>query len=709
MTDKMDDREIIAIIDQELSTAIGNTDNFAQFQADSLDYYMGNATGYLSPPDVDGRSSVVDKTLMEAIEWIMPSFMRLFCGSDQVVRFEADAQEDEQGAENASAFVNHVVHEQNSGFTLIHDAIKNALMQRVGIVKVYVDEASDIRVERYDGISPYELEALQNDARVKITSIEQVGEQAFNVRVKVENTKNQYIIEGVPPEEFRMNADARNIEKARFVAHEVKRTKSELRTMGVSQDKIDELGDDDWDDTYVTSKRSTLDIDQYYQDSQRDDSEKVINLTEAYLRLDVNGDGISEYRRVVKVGNVILLNEEVDDHPFSLFSCILMPYQAIGLSLYDLLSDIVQIKTVLTRQMLDNVYMTNNQRTEVVENMVNLDDLLNPRPAGVVRVKQPGMIRDITTPFIADSAMGMLGHFGKVADARSGATAFNAGLGGSDLKGTAIGSEGYQDMAQGAMQRVELMARVFAETGIRRMYQLVLKLVTQHQDRPAQMKVNGEWMQIDPREWKDQYRMSISVGMVSASRQQQIANMQTVLQLQEMAAVHGLADEKNAYNALSRMVENMGYRDPSQFFTAPDENAQPEPEQPPEAVQIAQMKTQADKETAQFKAQLDIQTEKAKQDAQTAQSAEQMRMDLAREQMKLENEKELAKYKADLDYRLAIEKAQIDAEKAVKVAHINAQARIGESIASAEANAGMALYAEQEQSMDDSETGEMNE
>ena len=700
---KMDDREIIAIIDEELSTAIGNTDDFSSFQADTLDYYMGNATGYLSPPDVDGRSSVVDKTLMEAIDWIMPSFMRLFCGSDQVVRFEADSEQDEKGANDASQFVNHVVHEQNNGFVLLHDAIKNALLQRVGIIKVYAEEASDIRVERYENISQFELMSLKDDKRCEIVDIQQVDEQLFNVKVKVETSKNEYRLEGVPPEEFRMNNDARSIETARFVAHEVQRTKSELRSMGLPKAKVDELNDDDsaWTDSYVQAKRSTVSDGTYYDDNQREDSEKTIKLTEAYLRLDVDGDGISEYRRIVKCGNVVLVNEEVDEHPFTMFSCILMPYQAVGLSLYDFLADIVQIKTVLTRQMLDNVYLANNQRTELVEGQVNLDDILNPRPGGVVRVKQPGMIRDITTPFIADSAMNMLGYFGKVADTRSGATAFNAGLGGTSLKGTSIGSEGYQDMANGAMQRVELMARCFAETGIRRLWKLVLKLVTQHQDRPAQMKVNGRWMQVDPREWKDQYRMSISVGMVAASRQQQIANMQTVLQLQEMAAPYGLADEQNVFNALTRLVENMGYRDSTQFFQMPDPNAEPKEDQPPEAVMIAQMKTQADQQTAQMTAQLNQQTEQAKQNAQSQQASEQMKMDLARDEIKTNNEKELAQYKADLDYRLAIEKAQIEADKAIRVAHINAQARIGESVASASTEMGMGLYAEQESSMNE--------
>ena len=702
---KIEDREIISIIDMELQNSVGNLDDFAQMQSDSLDYYMGNATGLLSPPSVDGRSGVVDKTLMEAIEWIMPSFMRLFCGSDQVVRFEADSEQDEKGANDASSFVNHVIHEQNNGFIILHDAIKNALMQRMGVVKVYLEEASDVRQETYNGITGLDVQSLKDDKRCQIVSIHQVDEGLFNVVIKVETSKNEYKIEGVPPEEFRINSDARNIDTARFVAHEVRRTKSELLTLGVSEDDIDQIGDsEDWFNNYVSAKRSTVNNSTYLnEDNDRTDSEQTVKLTEAYLHLDMEGKGVSEYRRIVKAGNKILLNEPCDDHPFALFSCLLMPYQAVGLSLYDMLMDLVQIKTVLTRQMLDNVYLANNQRSEVVEGQVNLDDILNPRPLGIVRVKQPGMIRDITTPFVADSAMGMLDHFGKIADARSGATAFNAGLGGTSLKGTAIGSEGYQDMANGAMQRVELMARVFSETGIRRMWKLVLKLVTQNQDRPAQLKVNGKWTQVDPREWKDQYRMSISVGMAGASRQQQIANMQTILQLQEMAQNYGLADEQNAFNALSRLVENMGYRDVGQFFKAPDENAPPEEPPIPEAVQIAQAKVQADQQTAEMQAHLTQQTEQFRQDAQTKQSAEQMKMDLARDQMKMESEKELAKYKADLDHKLAIEKARIDAEKAISVAHINAQARIGESVASASLDAGMALYGEQEASLGDDE------
>lgn len=609
----MSDTELSSLIEREATNALGFNDLLADVRRKSLEYYFGDAEGDLAPPEVEGRSKVVSKDLLDAVEWIMPSMMRTFAGSDEVCRFEPDSPADEQGARDATRYVSHVIMEQNEGFVTLHDAIKNALIQRMGVVKAYCDESWDEREEYYQGLDALGAEALVADPQVEIIGVQQDPMTGLaDIRVRRREQVKRIKVEGVPPEEFGINKDARTIQDARFVMHRVKRTVSELVSMGYDPALVETLrGDDGFDWGGEQDERRSRD--ESWQAGAEDDTgdaaERLVTLTEAYIRCDFDGDGVVEYRRVVKADKLILENEVTDDHPFALFSPILMPYRPIGLSMWDMLEDIQRIKTALTRQVLDSAYLANNPRTEVVENKVNLDDLLNPRPGGMVRVRELGSVREIQTPFVGQAGLAVIDYFNGVRDARSGVSEANQGLTGQEIAKSNIGSQGVEVLASNAMQRIELMARVFAETGIKRLWSLTLKLVTQYQDRPAQLKVNGRWLTIDPREWRNKYRTTITVGMAGATRAAQIQNLLQILGLQQQALAIGMADPSKLYNTVSRLVEQMGYRDAEQFFTEPQPGEMPPQQEQgsPEAqalVQAEQIKAQ----TAMQKAQMDNQT-----------------------------------------------------------------------------------------------------
>lgn len=580
----MTDDELCLLIDRESQNAMGYNDLLADARKKGLEFYLGEATGALSPPEVDGRSSVVSKDLMDVVEWIMPSAMRLFTGTDEVATFQPDGPDDEKGATDATRLVQHVIMEQNEGFRVLHDAIKNCLIQRMAIVKVYCDDAEEERHERYDGLDELGIEALSADQSIEIVDIQPREQGLFYVEVKQKLKVKKHICEGVPPEEFGMSKEAKTIEDARYVEHKVKRTKSELISMGYDAKLVDDLGDDSRSAQYSGEEAVRRVLDDSWTsniDSAATDAEEEFTLTEAYIRCDFDGDGISEYRKVIKAGTTILENEITDDHPFALFSPVLMPYRPIGLSMYDLTEDIVRIKTALTRQTLDSAYLAVNNRTAIVEGRVNMDDLLNPRVGGFVRVKDQDAMRELTTPFVGSAGLAVIEYFNKVRDTRTGATAFNQGVAGTELGGSAIGSNGVQDMMASAMQRIELMLRVISETGIKRVWKLMLKSLQQYQDRPMQLKVNGRWLEMNPREWKNNYRLTLSVGVAATSRQQHIGNIMQILTLQEKAIQAGLADPKTIHNALSRLTEAMGFRDADQFWTNP-QSAPPQQEGPPQ-------------------------------------------------------------------------------------------------------------------------------
>lgn len=621
---RMTDSDLCALIDKQSRQAIGADDLTAEHRSTAMEFYLGEAKGELAPPDTPGRSKVVSKDLMDTVEWAMPSLMDIFASSDDIIRFEPDGPEDEQACADATNYVGYLIHRKNEdGFITLHDAIKSALMMRAGWGKAYVCKYQEEREERYEGLSLAEVQALATDPEIEIVAqveegpIEQAGMVeglppeamvSYGVLVKRKSERVEFKNEGVPGDEIRVAKDTRVLSECRFIEHRREVTLSYLREQGYDEKLIDSLATDDGDNETEVQSRHDYDGSDPSGDESTDASQKKVELSESYLQVDTNGDGKSEYRRVVKANAVIFENETADDHPFWLMTPILMPYKVIGLGFYDLVWDLQWIKTALTRQVLDNVYLSNNPRTEVVVGQVDLDDVLTPRPGGLIRVKAPGQMREVAVPFVAGPGMEMIGLIDQVRDTRTGVTEMNSAVNAESLAKGSVGSEGVQALMNAGAQRLRLIARVLAETGFKRMYYLMLKNVAQHQDRAQQVKINGRWLNIDPREWKNKYNMSVSVGVGTFGRQQQIANLGLIGEVQEKVAPFGLATATNVYQTATRMVEAMGYRDADQFFTAPQEGQQPQQSQ---GDPTAEALVEAEKVKAQAslqKAQMDNQT-----------------------------------------------------------------------------------------------------
>lgn len=636
---------------------------------------------------------------MDTVEWAMPSFMRTFCGTDDIIRFEPSGPADEKNCSDATEYCGYILHRKNPGFVVLHDAIKSALISRMGVVKVYCEKAYTEKEERYEYLTDLDVQALEADENVEIiekvnvlpvnVTVSQAGEQVqpqqayFNVTAKRKETRHEICVEGVPPEEIWFSKDNRNVEKLRSIGHDVPRTISDLLSMGYPSDQVLSLPTYVSDDTYGEKlERESYDSSFTDDEDSADPSQRVVTLTDCYMRVDYDGDGIAEYRHIVKCGTVVFENEVVDDHPFALFTPILMPYKLIGLSMYDMVEDLMRIKTAITRQYLDNVYLANTPRTGVVEGMVNLDDLLNPRPGGIVRMKDPNGLVPIQTQDIGPSALAGIAHFNDVRDARTGIKEFSQGLVGEEISKSQIGSQGVAQLADAAAQRIELMARVFAETGIKRLYLLLLKNAKQYQDSAAEIKVSGQWMQVDPRAWANRYDMVISVGVGTASKDRQAQNAMQLLQIQQQASQYGLVQPQNAYNALEDLSSALGKKDASRYFTAPDPN-NPPPSQPDPAqvqMQMEQAKMQFQAQLEQMKQQGQIEVERMKQQFQAQQAAQETQLEAERNAAQMQNDMALEQFKAEKQAELERFKAELEHDKAIQIARINAEARIASAM-----------------------------
>lgn len=670
----MDENTLCTIIDRQSRQAIGADDLTESQRAESMEYYLGEAKGDLAPSDIEGRSRVVSKDLMDVVEWAMPALMDVFTSADDIVRFEPDSQEDEQACEDATNYIGWLIHRKNAdGFQTIYDAIKSALITRTGYGKCHVVESQDYREERYGPLTMGEVEALNEDPEIEIIELVEAGYveapggvmpaqpggpaqpapmlPTFLVKAKRSEQVIQYVNEGVPPEEIRIASDTRTLNDCRFIEHRRQVTLSYLREQGFDEEKIEELSSDQGNQVGnedVDARHSYDDTDPQ-GDEAIDDSQRLVWLSDSYLKVDFDGDGVTEYRRVTKVNTTVFSNEVTDDHPFWLMAPILMPYKVIGLSFWDLVEDLQRIKTALTRQVLDNVYLANNPMKEVVESaVVDMDELLSPRIGGIYRVTAANSVREVSTPFLGAPALDMIGRFDQVRDTRSGVTEMNSSVNAESLSQSAVGSQGVMALMNQGAQRIRLIARVLAETGFTRMYFLMLKNVTQHQDRAQQVKINGKWLQIDPREWKNRYNMTVSVGTGTFGRQQQVANLTALGGMQQQLMPLGLANPTTIYHTAKRTAEAMGYRDADQFFVAPQMGPDGKPAPMPPPPQQGQAEAQALIQAEQIKAQATMQ--KAKMDNDTK---------LIVEREKIASDERVAMFRARAELEQQREQAQL--------------------------------------------------
>ena len=364
--------------------------------------------------------------------------------------------------------------------------------------------------------------------------------------------------------------------------------------MGYDRDLIDRLpGAEDDDPTGEQHERSAFD-DEQGDRTLADGPNRAMRevwITECYVKADWDGDGIAERRKVTVAGSgpEILDNEPWDGPvPFISVTPILMPHRFFGLSIADLVMDLQLIKSTILRQILDNLYLSNTGR-HIISDQVNLDDMLTSRPGGIVRLKNGAMpgqghILPLDTPLVASQAFPMLEYIDGVRENRTGVTRYNQGLDADTLNKTATGINQIMSAAQ---QRIELIARVFAETGVKDLFRKILELVNRNQNAPRIIRLRNRWVPMDPREWSTQMDVSINVGLGTGNKDQMLLHLQNLLSIQVQAirmqgGIDGpLVTLENVYNTLAKLVENAGLKSADPYFTAPGARpAMPAPPQP---------------------------------------------------------------------------------------------------------------------------------
>ncbi len=616
--------ELKSIVTSELSDAAGYVGGeLSDQRAKAMDYYLGEPFGN----EMEGRSQVVSTDVADTIEWILPSLLKTFAASDQAVRFDAEGPEDEQQAEQETDYCNYVFYKENEGFLILYSWFKDALLQKNGIVKIYWDESTKVTREEYENLGDDEFYKLLMDEELEpkehterqILEVVETEQGPVQQPVTVHDVvfqrtkkRGKVAIDPLPPEEFKINKDHNSLSlaDAHFCAHTVERTISDLIEMGYDRKKVEDLGSDGTSgETEEEIAREHLD-DESSGTSRNDKAMKKVKVNECYIRVDYDGDGIAELRKVTLAGNEVLDNEEVDRIPFEAITPIILTHKFFGLSVADIVMDLQLIKSTLWRQMLDNLYLTNNPMREVVEGQVNLDDAMVSRPGGLVRSKQPGMINNLDIPFMAGASFPMLEYVDKIRQQRTGVSDTLQGQNQSLLNDTAHGIERLMSAAE---SRVELIARIFAETGIKGVFRQMRELLQKHQDKKKVIKLRNKWVDVDPREWRERMNMTAKVGLGTGDRLKLASTMQGVLEIQQNMIAGGmtmLVNPKNIYNAVNDFAKYNGLNDAQAYFTDPDTVKQePAKEQPNPLAEQENIRGQYKLQETQIKAQADQQSE----------------------------------------------------------------------------------------------------
>ena len=691
MAERMDDEDLLEILQRKEDAAshyihgeLGRARETSMREYHRLPY--GN--------EEDGSSQIVASDVSDSVEWILPSLLKTFTATDKVVEFLPRTAADVKSAEQATDTVSYVFLQQNNGFLILYTAIKDMLTVKNCAVMWRKEDQETVSSVPFKGATEEMLAMMLQEEDAEIESatpapiLDQQGQpqidphtgqpiMGYNGRIKKTETKSIVKVEAFSPDSLLVQRDWTSplLHDCPYVCRMMRVTLSDLKMMGYDCTAEELRASDTMDYNGQESRLSNVqdqaaDLD----DTDRSDDDA---LAEGWLRIefvlaDKDGDGIAERLCVYRLSNKILKCEVTSHVPIATSSPILNTHRWDGMSMADAVSDLQKLHTELLRQTLNNLYLTNNPRTKVLTDanwspLANIDDLLDSRAGGVIRQRDVNAITEQVIPFSAGASMPMLEYVQGMRENRTGVSRTSQGMNPDSLNNTATGRA--MDMSA-SMQRIELIARIIAETLVKPIFQGILKVLTDGGMEKLSFRLRDEFVEYDPNEWRDQYDMTINVGLGTGDSQSKAAQLMNIYQMQTAGMQFGLATPQHLYHTQSKVIENAGFKDVQNFLQDP-RNTPPQPPQTPLPIQIEQMKIQADGQKHQAEMQADIhkfqaqtqmtrETEQIKAQAKLQEIRANLELQAANDQRDSQRERD----KAMMDAQLEAQRIEFDKWKA---------------------------------------------
>tara|TARA_R100000700_G_scaffold24076_2_gene30963 strand:- start:8151 stop:10142 length:1992 start_codon:yes stop_codon:yes gene_type:complete len=651
---KMRNSEVLALLGQLLENSIGYFEgNIGSERRTAFKYYLGKPYGN----EIEGRSQVVTQDVLEVVENILPSLLRIFTAGEQIVKFDPQGPEDQEVAEQCTDYINHIFMKDNPGFMILYTMFKDALLQKNGFVKHYYKEIEKTKTEEYADLTDVEYNSLLIDDAVTIEehNVKDVElEVLHDVKITRTTKEGRICVENVPPEEMFVSKNAKSFYDAQFVGHRVIKTRAEVIAMGFDKKLVDKLPS--YTDGFYNQEHTEREL--YQTESPEteyqsiDKSTDYVRIVECYTKIDYEKKGKPTLRKITIGGNesIILDNEEIDYLPFSMVTPIPMPHLFYGMSVADLVMDLQLMKSTVLRQTMDNMYLQNNARHLVIDGQVQLDDLITSRPGGIVRTKGPGAVTPLTTPSFLNEGLAMLEKIDQLKEARTGISRSQMGADPNTIQKSHTTATSVNALVNASTQRIELIARIFAETGVKDLFKCIMQLATKYQDQPRIIRLRNQFVEMNPQDWADKdMDVSIHVGLGTGNTDHRVNLLSQILQIQQMLVKEGgygrLVDENKIYNTLEKLVVNAGFSSAQPFFVDPSTVPPPPPPDPMKENPLL------------MAAMEELKLEKEKTIATLQQKREEMMYDMQKKILELET-------------KLKIEAEKIDSEELRKAAEI---------------------------------------
>jgi hypothetical protein len=634
--DEIELEGLIAGLIEEAQDHIDLTESPDRVQAS--DYYMGRPFGN----EEDGRSQVVSYDVRDTVSLMLPQIMRTFFGAERVVEFMPRQPEDVQPAEQASDYVNQVVLGQdNPAFSIFYSAFKDALVRRVGVIKVDWERREEVEHEEYSGLDDQALEALLSDPDIEGSSIEsypdpdyvapppppeqqqqippgaegqqvspggeqppqqqmQKAPQLHDVVIRRLTVDGSVTLEALPPEELLIDRRAKSVEDNAIVAHRRYLTVSELTSMGYDYDEMLDLASSEDEFGTNTEFLARHPLGNYTDSENAGEANKKVLYIEAFARIDFDGDGIAELRRFCCAGNhhQLLHHSPVNDLPFVIFNGYPEPHLWRGQSVADLTMDVQLIKSSVLRNMLDSLSKSIHPDTWIVEGQASLDDVTSNKVGKIVRLRAPGMMGELNKSFSGKEAFPMLDYLDQIKEDRTGMSKASMGLNPDALQSSTKAAVSATVSASQA--QIELLCRVFAETGMKPLFKKILKLLHTHQDKTRMVRLRNTWTPIDPRVWDANMDVSVNVALglgTTEERMQMLSGLASKQEaiLEKQGTDNPLVNMQQYHATLIKMTELSGYKDTQAFWSDPKNYKPPEPKPPEPTPDEVFAQAQADK------------------------------------------------------------------------------------------------------------------
>jgi len=650
----------IATVAEMVREAERYTDDTADDRLRAIEYYQGKM---VDVPYEEGRSRMVTRDVRAHVKKVLPSVMRTIFGSDEVVEFQPSGPGDEEGADQASDYINRVVMEECGARKAVYSAIHDALLLRNGILKWWFEEKQCVKFSKHTGLTDDEVAILIQGEGVEVIEHDGYEQQTdlgpvmlHDVKIKRTFLDQNIKAAAVAREDFLIHPDALSIEEATLVGEKTTVRRSDLIAMGYDRDLIEGLSLADDDDYEEDARR-----DKVREHAHNHRANDLIDYYDVYARVDMDDDGIAELRHMCFAGGLmednLLLDEECDEVQLCDIAVMRQPHQWEAISLADDLMDIQRGKTVFLRQTLDNLYWQNNPQPIMGEgDIVNPDAVHNPEFGLPIKVRKGVDVRTAmgfnTVPFVAKDSFGMMEYLDQEAQDRTGVSDASAGLAPDALQNMTAKASAM--IEQAGIGQTEMMVRTIAD-GLQVFFKGLLKLAIRHQDKPRTVRLRDEWVTYDPRHWNASMDCKVNTGLGAGTRERDMMMMQQVITLQEkMLAGFGpdnpFVKPENVSNAVTKLAESAGLKTPSLYFTEPD------PEEI--AAKMEAMRNAPDPEQVKMEMQMQIEQAKMQNDMQKAEM-----------QMQVQRDKEAAQMEADLQ----VKRADIEAGKIARQEEFAAQ------------------------------------